>query len=899
MGEPARIRTGVRNELRCPTRCLVGYELALLEREPEVLPLSGPCHPHRRRVDAEDPARGPMPATLVNTRLRPATSPSSGPRLRPGIVLLPDAETGRGRVLKDPRKRKYYRFDELEGFILERLDGERSAVDIQIDAATMLGEELSLDEIQEFLDSLREKGLIEDGQPCLPVLSPALGQEVYRALEQGGFRFRRADEPLPSGMPPTRRNPAEARQFDEAVELLRAGRFQAALRAFEEILAANPANQRAAAIRALLVQAGSAKVRSLLEGPAKERNNPLYWRLPLFDPDRLFSALEPGLRFVWTRSFGFIYFALVAFAGWLALAHRSEILERLPQLSAAGWAAGLLVAAIALTALHEFAHGLTCKHYGGKVPELGFLLIFFVMPALYVDVSDAWLFPRRAQRALVSLAGPLFDLAAASVALIVWWIVPPGPLHTACVMSMTASMASVLMNLNPLMRLDGYYILSDLAGIPNLRSAAYGAMGRIFRSQTHTGISLTPRARAFLGIYGVLSVAYILSVLYLMLGFVIGVSTSLAGLWGPVLLAGLLAYLLRNPLSLLTRMLLNRARETSVRGALTLVASAATLALIAVIPWPLKVSGPAHVAARTQIAVRPEITGNLTEILVRQGDTVAAGQVVARFERSELSTRLAMTRSEIERARAELELLLRGPEREHLQRARERVRAAQAEATQLRSRFDRLSRLKDEGLVATDLYEQVGKDLAVSEGGLRAAQDETRLLRRGARPEKIKAARASVARLETQAADVLRRLAACDLRAPITGVVVTPQLEERTGERVTSGEALMEIADTGDLVSDVLVLEAEIGDVAAGQAIDLRFAAYPDRIFKGQVLEIAPIAEKDRLSRATFMVRCSIEDEAGKLRPGMTGAAKISCGSLPIGRLALRRVLRLIDPALF
>ncbi len=823
----------------------------------------------------------------------------SSPRLRDGILVRPDAETGKGRVVGDPHRRRYFRFDELEGFIIECLDGERTAVDIQIEAAIQLGVELSLDEIQEFIDDLRDRELVEDGGLCLPALEPALGQQVYAALEQGGFQFRDADAPLPPGIVPSRRSPAEARLFDQAVALMREGRFSAALRCFEEILSANPGNQRAAAIRAVLVQAGSVRSESKRNESAKGNSNPLYLRIPFFNPDRVFTKLEPAFRFVWTRAFAVAYLALVTLAAGIALTHRTEILAHLPDLSAAGWAGGLLVAAVFLTAMHEMAHGLTCKHFGGKVPETGFLLLLFFMPALYVDVSDAWLFPRRSQRGLVSAAGPLFDLAAACCALILWWIVPPGPFHVACALSMTASLASVAMNLNPLMRLDGYYIMSDLSGVPNLRSVAISSLGRLLPGKgRESGVSLTPRARIFVGIYGVLSTVYILGVLMVLFRLVLGLSTNMAGLWGPVILVGILGYLARKPLRLLFVVLKRKLAAISLRGGMTLAASTLALVAILLIPWNLKIAGPVSVTSRNRVAVRPEVAGNLSEILVREGDAVDAGQVVARFNRSELLSQLAMTRSDIARGRAELELLLKGPEREHIRQAKEKVRSADVEASHLRARFERLSRLRNEGLVATDLYEQVGKELAIGEGSLRAAKDQERLLEKGARPERISAARADVARLETKAADVLRRLAACELRAPIRGIVVTPNLAEHNGERIPSGAALMEIANTDELVTEVSVVEAEIGDVAREQQVSIRFAAYPDRSFEGKVLEIAPMAEEDRLGRATFRVKCSIADSEGVLRPGMTGAAKIECGTQSIGRLVLRRVLRLIDPAL-
>ncbi len=830
-----------------------------------------------------------------------AGATTTQPRLRGDLVIHPDAETGRGRVVKDPRSRRYFHFDELESFVLERLDGVHTPVDIQVELASEMGEALSLDEIYDFIDTLSEKGLVESDRPCLPVLEPALGRQVVMALEQGGFRFRTADQPAPPGVAPTRRNMAEAREFDQAVALLQEGRFQAALRAFDEILAANPGNQRAAAIRQILLQAG--QVRQLEAGKQQAsgpKNSPFYYRIPLFDPDRLFTRLEPMLRPIWTRGFLVLYGALLALAGWVALTSHAELVASLPKLSLTGWAGGLIVAVVFLTAMHEFAHGLTCKHFGGKVPELGFLLIFFFMPALYVDVSDAWLFQRRRQRALVGLAGPMFDLAVTCLALLAWRILPPGHLGMACMLIMVSSGGSVLLNLNPLMRLDGYYVLSDLSGIPNLRRAALSAAGRLLSSLRGkpSPVTLTLEARIFLGVYGTLSAFYIAFIIFLLLRMLTTMSIALAGIWGPAAVGASLVMLLRRPLRAVGLALLARLRAMTLARLVKLGTAFALLGVLTAVPWPLRVRGTGEVRARLQVAVRPELSGNIAEILVRQGERVEAGQVVARLDRSELLTQLAMTRSDIERARADLRLLVDGPQREQVRQVWEKVRAAKAEVAHLSSRHDRLEKLRAEGLVSTDLYEQVSKELAVSQGTLRAATEEARMVEKGARPERIAAAEAEVARLETKAANVTRQLAACDLRAPISGVVVTAGLDSRTGERIASGGDLLEIADTDDLVVDVSVLESEIGDVQPGQRLEMRLAAYPDRSFRGKVVEIAPIASLDDLGRAHFRVRCTVDSEQGLLRPGMTGAAKIDCGRLSIARLVLRRVLRLIEPSL-
>jgi fumarate reductase subunit D len=135
----------------------------------------------------------------------------------------------------------------------------------------------------------------------------------------------------------------------------------------------------------------------------------LSWRRRLVDPDRFLAALAPRLWFVWTRPFLIVSAGLVLCAGLLLWQNRHELVSHWAD--AARWQTALLVwlLFLFLTALHELAHGLTCKHFGGEVHEIGVLLLFFT-PCLYCNVSDAWLLREKSKRLLVTFAGGYWDL---------------------------------------------------------------------------------------------------------------------------------------------------------------------------------------------------------------------------------------------------------------------------------------------------------------------------------------------------------------------------------------------------------------------------------------------------------------------------------------------------------
>ncbi len=130
-----------------------------------------------------------------------------------------------------------------------------------------------------------------------------------------------------------------------------------------------------------------------------------------------------------------------------------------------------LAIVMALTKVfHEFGHGLACKKFGGQCHEMGVMLLVLT-PCLYANVSDSWLLPSKWKRAFIAAAGMYVELVLASVAVFVWWFSQPGMINQLALnIVFISSVSTILFNANPLLRYDGYYILSDLLEIPNLRS---------------------------------------------------------------------------------------------------------------------------------------------------------------------------------------------------------------------------------------------------------------------------------------------------------------------------------------------------------------------------------------------------------------------------------------------
>jgi hypothetical protein len=128
--------------------------------------------------------------------------------------------------------------------------------------------------------------------------------------------------------------------------------------------------------------------------------------------------------------------------------------------------------------IHELGHGVTCKYFGGQVPEIGAMLLYF-QPAFFCNVNDAWAFPELRKRLWVTAAGSWVQLILAALAAVAWLLLEPGSLlaDAALTAVVIGGVMTVLANANPLIPLDGYYALSDWLEIPNLRLRAFAHLG--------------------------------------------------------------------------------------------------------------------------------------------------------------------------------------------------------------------------------------------------------------------------------------------------------------------------------------------------------------------------------------------------------------------------------------
>jgi putative peptide zinc metalloprotease protein len=369
--------------------------------------------------------------------------------------------------------------------------------------------------------------------------------------------------------------------------------------------------------------------------------NLMFIRFPLLDPDRFLVAAMPIVGRLISRGGAVLWAVVVGWALKTVLDHWPEVRDQGQGVLAPGNLMLLYAGLILTKTIHEFGHAFFCRKFGGEVHVMGIMLMIFT-PVPYIDASSSWGLRTRWQRALVAGAGMIAELFFAAIAVLVWVNTAPGALHSlAYNMMFVASVSTLVFNLNPLLRFDGYYILSDLLGIPNLGQRAnqqlrHGWEYYVFGVKSSTSPALSGREATWLvvfgitsGIYRVIVFAGVLLVVadrFLLLGIVMALICLIS--WVTVPLGKFVYYLAASPR--LDRVRLRAACATfGVVGGLLL--------LLAVIPFPNHFRAPGVLQAGERTQVINETAGTIRRVLASPGGHVSKGQPLIEMTNPELA----------------------------------------------------------------------------------------------------------------------------------------------------------------------------------------------------------------------------------------------------------------------
>lgn len=380
--------------------------------------------------------------------------------------------------------------------------------------------------------------------------------------------------------------------------------------------------------------------------------NYLYFTIPLVQPQDFLERSYKKISFMFSRLFitGMMLFLAVMIV--MTLPRADEFLHTFSNLLSLEGAILTLVTLGFVKIVHEFAHAYTAIRYGVAVPHMG--VAFMVMyPVLYTETTGSWRLSSSRARFHIGLAGVLAELCLAGIFLALWHVFPSGSIgQTACFLVVAVALvSSLLVNLNPLMRFDGYYMLSDLTGIDNLQARAIAfarwALRRTLFDWQDAAPESLPQERAhFLIVFGVCLLIYRF---FLFIGIAFLVYHVFFQPLGLILLLVELGWFIVFPILLELKIWLSRKQDILSYGRGRVTASIATLFLLLfLLPWQGTVTLPAVLHAAEHRILYAPAPARIVELYVEEGQHVQAGDLLAIMVSPELDQNLKLAKHELD-----------------------------------------------------------------------------------------------------------------------------------------------------------------------------------------------------------------------------------------------------------
>ena len=595
------------------------------------------------------------------------------------------------------------------------------------------------------------------------------------------------------------------------------------------------------------------------------------------DPDWILNKLNPWFGWLYSSPALMVASVYILTALMLVLVNFETFRSKLPEFhqffASGNWF--YLAAALGITkVIHEFGHGLSCKYYGGECHEMGFMLLVFT-PCLYCDVSDSWMLPSKWKRMMIGAGGMYIELILASTATFLWWNSHEGLFNQMCLNVMfVSSVSTILFNANPLMRFDGYYILSDMLEIPNLRTKSSTSLSRIAKKwclgvKLQDDPFLPKRHQGLFALYSIASTIYMWVLMTSIFLFVwnamkpyrmeaIGRMLALFGIYG----------LIVRPITGIYKFLKVPGRRDEVKSlnmTITGVVVALIAAAICFIPLPQRVWCPAELRPRGEETVYVTVDGRLEDILVEANDRVAKGDELATFSNIDLELQIA-----------ELE----------------------GQESGYRSRLASLERERFTDSAA-------GMEIRTVEESLKSVEEQLAKKLKYQKELVLKAPRSGLV-LPAETVDEKP-----DPSGRLAGWSGSALAKKNIGATFAEGTVLCMVGDPDHFEAVMVVDQSEVEFVQSGQRVDLKLDAFPFETFQGAVNEIAEThieVGSERLSvkaggavptttdemgrevpiSTSYEVLMQVDDAENVLTPGMRGMARIEVGNRTVGQWFLR-----------
>ena len=587
--------------------------------------------------------------------------------------------------------------------------------------------------------------------------------------------------------------------------------------------------------------------------------NILSLRLPGWDPDRLLGAMVPWTRWIY-HPVTVVIASLFVLSSWLLLAVQFRAFQAgLPAFQQFfGWP-NLIFLWCTLAGskiIHEFGHGLSCKMFGSECHEMGVMLLVG-SPCLYCDVSDSWMLKNKWPRIVIGAAGMIVEVVLSAFAIFLWWMTSPGLFHYLCLnLFFVTTVTTVIFNANPLMRLDGYYMLSDYLEIPNLRQKA-DKLTRDWLS--HLCLGIEPRHDPFMPqtnigwfiLYAIASKLYGWFILFGILMFLysvlkpyglqsIGQSLAVFSICGIVGQMGMNAY-----------QILSQHREQPLskwRLTLTTIVLAGLIAGLGTIEIPFIQWAAFVIEPRDVRHVYTKVPGELVSLNVKPGDHVEAGQVLAVLHDPRLDDHQRELSLQLEVREKSLQNATRMGDRSERAMVLESLVSIREQMRELEERMKNLT------------------ILAPISGTI------------------IEPAREAAPKMK-------------QAKAHLVGWTGTPLDAKNAGAFLAERTKLLSIAPSNAMQAILYLDQADRHDVHVGLKVGLKFDHLPDKIFRGVISQIASAHSdyapetmsvkhggllattsdregREQLQESAYQATVELEESPELLKPNLRGNAR-------------------------
>ncbi|MGI0117252.1 HlyD family efflux transporter periplasmic adaptor subunit [Zooshikella sp. RANM57] len=361
--------------------------------------------------------------------------------------------------------------------------------------------------------------------------------------------------------------------------------------------------------------------------------NYLFFRIPLIRPDRFLTVTYPYICHLFTTRMLIVFGGLTLFGILLVLRQLDYFIHSFSYLYSISGALTFFITLSCIKVAHEFGHAYACKHFGLKVPSMG--VAFMVLwPVLYTDATEAWKLSKRNQRIKIGIAGVATELAIAGVATFVWSFLPEGGLKSVMfIVATTTWVFSLLINLNPFMRFDGYYVLVDILDTPNLQPRSF-ALAKWWLRELLFGIKadppeVFPKARHYTLIaYAIFTWCYRFLIF---LGIAILLYSIAFKLLGIILFIVEIGVLLIKPVVNEMSVWWKLRPQLPTRRKIILPLLIISGLLLACFPWFSTVELPGIYAATLFQRIYPPVEAQMSQVTIKHGQQVKAGDELFRL----------------------------------------------------------------------------------------------------------------------------------------------------------------------------------------------------------------------------------------------------------------------------